>query len=623
MKTETFLRILAGLLCAGNTGAENPLEFREYTQTVRLEFLSPREAQQAQLLANPLPKNYKLAVSARWDDSAWEHLRTLEHMKKYGLKGTFYQNNPVWCLRRDPDYLKTLQTGGCSIGLHTVTHPHLPCVDSVSHFREYMRNRIMLEVSGQACINSQVLPFCDWWEPVAHVTGSIGHGMRAAGIISSPDVMMKSEHRPALGHPPRSHAYSRILTPGDREPKLAVFEKQLKSCLADAETLRENPSISMAMHSWHSEEGLKTLDLIFERLARRPDWWYCNQTEYGADRYEALNCSVRKETQDCAAICSITRMTPAELGADVPLWFTVSAATPLKAAGGRLHGTLLEVPHDSQREVPRKIGRMMKNGTSSEFPELSLTLASLGAGKWRAVIKNQGRSDLRECEFTFRFPAVWEKAAMRADLPAVKAGSSASVTVVQPSRRPELYFQYGAPYAALQLDFRRNGKQNRLYAEWEEPAPEKLPLPPDDAALICEMPPNADPAGISRPDTVLAKSGLTASRHIRKRKNAGPYSIHPVIDNRKWPRDTAVLAILDFETDSASPLQFRSRSLEAWLKCEIWFNGKKIGPAHSGTVDLQPLSGRNRLVFRTPPNHGIVFTLTGREDSQIKFLKTE
>lgn len=188
MKTETFLRILAGLLCAGNTGAENPLEFREYTQTVRLEFLSPREAQQAQLLANPLPRNYKLAVSARWDDSAWEHLRTLEHMKKYGLKGTFYQNNPVWCLRRDPDYLKTLQTGGCSIGLHTVTHPHLPCVDSVSHFREYMRNRIMLEVSAQACINSQVLPFCDWWEPVAHVTGSIGHGMRAAGIISSPDV---------------------------------------------------------------------------------------------------------------------------------------------------------------------------------------------------------------------------------------------------------------------------------------------------------------------------------------------------------------------------------------------------------------------------------------------------
>ena len=102
----------------------------------------------------------------------------------------------------------------------------------------------MLEVSAQTCINSQVLPFCDWWEPVAHVTGSIGHGMRAAGIISSPDVMMKSEHRPALGHPPRSHTYSRILTSGDREPKLAFFEKQLKSCLADTETLREYPSIS-------------------------------------------------------------------------------------------------------------------------------------------------------------------------------------------------------------------------------------------------------------------------------------------------------------------------------------------------------------------------------------------
>lgn len=90
MKTETLLRILAGLLCAGNAGAESPLEFREYTQTVHLEFLSLREAQQAQLLANPLPRNYKLAVSARWDDSAWEHLRTLEHMKKYGLKGRVF-----------------------------------------------------------------------------------------------------------------------------------------------------------------------------------------------------------------------------------------------------------------------------------------------------------------------------------------------------------------------------------------------------------------------------------------------------------------------------------------------------------------------------------------------------
>ena len=88
MKTETLLRILAGLLCAGNAGAESPLEF-----------LFLREAQQAQLLANPLPRNYKFAVSARWDDSAWEHLRTLEHMKKYGLKGRVFRKrpaSPIW-----------------------------------------------------------------------------------------------------------------------------------------------------------------------------------------------------------------------------------------------------------------------------------------------------------------------------------------------------------------------------------------------------------------------------------------------------------------------------------------------------------------------------------------------
>ena len=69
MKTETLLRILAGLLCAGNAGAESPLEFREYTQTVHLEFLSLREAQQAQLLANSLPRNYKLAPEPEHDSS--------------------------------------------------------------------------------------------------------------------------------------------------------------------------------------------------------------------------------------------------------------------------------------------------------------------------------------------------------------------------------------------------------------------------------------------------------------------------------------------------------------------------------------------------------------------------
>ena len=70
----------------------NPLGFREYRQKVVISCATPEDAARVQLSPNGLPKDYKLAVSARWDDSAIEHLRTQEVMRKNGIRGTFFLN---------------------------------------------------------------------------------------------------------------------------------------------------------------------------------------------------------------------------------------------------------------------------------------------------------------------------------------------------------------------------------------------------------------------------------------------------------------------------------------------------------------------------------------------------
>ena len=71
------------------------------------------------------------------------------------------------------------------------------------------------------------------------------------------------------------------------------------------------------MHSWHTPEGLINLDCAYAMVANNPEWWYCNQNEYGAYRYETQNTSIAKKVDGKNAEFTVTRMEPFELGASV------------------------------------------------------------------------------------------------------------------------------------------------------------------------------------------------------------------------------------------------------------------------------------------------------------------
>lgn len=589
--------------------AENPLQFREYSQTFTLSFPTEQDARNAVLTAKALPADYKLAFSSRWDDSSYSHLKTHEIMLKHKIKGTFFLGRNNWVLKKDPDYLAKLLKGGCTVGLHTVTHPQLPAQNPNEHFREYMNNRIQLETEAQIPVNAQVLPFCAWTGADPKVAQSIGWAMRASGVISAPDVLYPAQEK-YLGYPEKSFAQSRVLTPGDRNPDLKKLEQQLASALKNKKALAIQPSISMSMHSWHTPEGLVNLDKAYARLAGNPEWWYCNQNEYGAYRYEAQNATVTKKVNGKTAEFTVTRMQPIELGARVPLWFSISGAKALGATGAVLHGDSVELPHDKTQTLPTVFGRTDANGKSNEIPFVSLVLKHRSPMTWDAVLKTLDGKPVEQLAFTFRFPSPWEKETIRKD---VGRTTGTTVSATQNSRKTALFYRYGKPYYAVQADFVRDGKRYRLYADLRENEEKNLPMVMNDAAGYFISPEKPDLAKLSTPSADL--SGLVPGMK-KKREHVGTGVLYPENVREKIP---GYLAVVEFKPRKGGKLTLQSLTDNKWLNSEVWMNGEKI-TFRKHTAELTPRNGVNRIVLKSPQNRVHFLFLNGENESCVEFL---
>jgi peptidoglycan/xylan/chitin deacetylase (PgdA/CDA1 family) len=611
------LIVAAMVTCAAAGRADNPLHFREYNQSVVMRFADEAAAAKANLAAKGLPAAYKLAFSARWDDSALGHLKTHDLMVKHKLKGTFFLNN-VGHLKRHPDYLTRLLSGGCSIGLHTVTHPHLPTLNSYAHFREYMENRIVLETAAKTPVNSQVLPFCGWWAPVPIVPRSIGAALMAVGVIASPDVMYPARES-EMGYPARSLALSRVLTPGDRVPDLTKLEKQLANHLNNAKALAIQPSLSMSMHSWHTPEGLVQLDKAFARVAANPDWWYCSQNEYGAYRYEALNTRISKKRNGATVDFTVSRVQPFELGARLSLWFQVTGAKPLSVSLGSMHGDSLELPHDAERTLPDVYDRAGEGGQSNGIPIAALTLTHPSPTEWSAVFNNRGKQAITDLAFSFRFPSAWENPVIRKDAGTLASGENLTVTASQPARKPALYYRYGDPYYAVQCDFVADGKRYRLYADLAEKSPETPPLTANEAAAVFDCPENPDLARLSQPETDPLALGL-APAAFKRLANTGAGVVYPKQAWDKTAGKTAYLAVIDFKAKTPGPINLKTTAWDARRKSEIWLNGGKLAGSRNG-VDLTLDSGVNRIVIKAPRNKYHALMLNGEQEACVEFIK--
>ena len=515
-------------------------------------------------------------------------------------------------LNKNPDYIKKLMTGGNSIGLHTLTHPFLTAKNPYEQFREYMRDRIDLEVKSQSPVNSQVLPYCNWWAPAPFIPLSVGWAMRATGVISSPDVMYPNREN-ELGYPAKSFAQSRYVAPGDRNPDLARFNREMKWALENKKALAIQPSVSMAMHSWHTAVGLVNLDCAYAMVADNPEWWYCNQNEYGAYRYEAQNTSVTKKVDGKNVEFTVTRVEPFELGASVPLWFSVDGAKAVSANGAKLVNGSVELSHADGRKLPDVYACADKDG-KSQLPFVSLVFTHPEEKVWKAELKTLDGKPVEQLAFSFRFPSQWSKEVIRKDL---GSQNSVSVTVAQDAKKNDLYYRYGKPYYALQADFMRDGKRYRLYADIREEGEKNLPVTASAAAQVYVSPEKPDLPGISMPGADPANFNLVAGE-LRKVEDVGTGVVHPGMFTGPAWKDKHALMIVEFKPVRKGRLTLVA-SPNAKNGEEIWLNGHKLEFDKDRKVEFTPLEGVNRFVIK---NRGALafLILEGEKEQVVEFL---
>ncbi len=592
--------------------AVNPMNFREYTQGFTLQFANDADAKAAVISARALPNEYELAYSSRWDDCNDKHLKTLKIMNAHGIKGTFFLTD--W---DRADIVKKLTADGSSVGLHTATHPLLPAQNSYHHFWEYMENRICIETLSQTAVNSQVLPFCNWWAPLPLVPQSVGWAMRASGVISAPDVLFPNREL-EMGYPEKCLAQSRFVAPGDQNPDLARHEREMKRALENKKNLSLHPSISMAMHSWHTEEGYVNLDKAYASVANNPKWWYCNQTEYGAYRYEALNDAITTRVDGKTVHVTVTRMEPFELAASLPLWFTVDHAKPVSANGAILHEQLVELPHAAGHTVPTVFGRMQKgNAPAPQIPFATLSLRHVDANQWTADFQTTDGKAVEALAFTFRFPAVWTHETMRFD---VGTTASTAVTATQPNKKTELFYRYGKPYYAVQADFIRDGVRYRLYAELSEEEAPNLPAKLSDVVKYYVQQKDSNMAQLSTPGVDPAEIGFV-------QKNAaiwGPSGVGMLapanMSKAEWG-EYGYIAIAQFRPlNPQEKLTIISTVDDKWSNSELWLNGEKVNFTDR-KAEVAVRDGVNRFALRSPHQKLQFIFINGEKEQSVEFLK--
>ena len=590
--------LFALVLCA------NPMGYRSYKQSVTLNFATAQEAEKAVLVPRVLPKDYDLAFSSRWDDTAKNHVNTFRIMKKYGAKGNFYIGGDV---NLNTPIIKDIIRDGCLAGCHTVHHYSISMLCANEHFYEYMANRIGIEVATQNAVNTQASPFGQLYGIAPEGTESIGRALLATGITGFPD-KSKPEDIKKIGYPDKAFAFVYRIVPGDRVPDMKKFERDLAAFMK--KNAKSIPALSMSTHSWHTKEGLVLLDEIYRRLTSNKDWWNCNQNEYAAYRYEFDNVKIEKRCEGKSVQFTITRFEPFELGADVPLTLELNCAA-VSADGAQLAsgGRKIELPHSAGHTLPDVYAY---NDEKRGIKGVSLVLGK-EQNKLTAVIVNKGNEPLEKCALTFRLPPDSRELTVRRDIDDVASGKKTAVSVVQEKEKTSLHYVVGSPYYAVQFDFVRGGKRYRLYADLKEKAaaPAEPRTVSEAAAYFCDTA-KCDYAKLSLPQTDLKEMKL-----VPLRRNPVDCTANAICPGAVLVRTRNFNAVIDFVSDGEKEIVLPVRMLSP-KDSSVWLNGKKLPGNKKHKVKL--LNGRNRILINCPRNRAGVITLPLGDG--IKLLRT-
>ena len=234
---------------------------------------SPSEPKRVEI--PPFPNGKRIAVTTSFDDGVVQDRRVVKAFNEWGLKGTFNLNSGTLLRTGKPSAESSGRIDACEVAelymghevaVHTVTHPHLPKLDSTQIAMEVIEDRKALEDLVGYPVRGMAYPFGTYDEKVINA-------LRQTGIVYARTV----ENSP-ICFPPReplawastSHMLSKNPCPVNEN-----FEK-----------LYCNKNYSGVFYIWgHTYEFDRTgadwsdLERIFKPLSGKPDVWYCTNIE--------------------------------------------------------------------------------------------------------------------------------------------------------------------------------------------------------------------------------------------------------------------------------------------------------------------------------------------------------
>jgi hypothetical protein len=489
------LMAVAPLLLAAGVGAfavsvEAP-QMETYSQRLTLTFSTEQAARQARVRLAPLLGDKEWAVTCRWDDNNQSDLQMRDVMAAHGYRGNFYLNAPAeWF---GTEIGRQLLKDGSRIGGHSMTHPFLPYVNRNHLFWEVAAVRMQWEALTDSPVCSFSFPFVAFR---SDVEGDLVHCDIAAAVV-----------RAGYYHAPIGYFNSRFdsglllspLLPADGAP----IDDVAKGYLADPQYARRHPVMSFSMHVWYkTPEAWAKFERQLDDYGHRPDWWYCNQNEYAAYRYQFAQTEIG--TPQVAArrvTLDLRRPALSELNDAVPMTLLIEGVAPQDLAGAACDTAEVDVlppagdrvalnlHHDRAQALPAAIG-LIENAdnhqdlrqadAAPDFPALSALLAWQD-GRLKVQV-DDGGEPLDDVCITYRLPLAWAAGVVRHHIRTVAGAMTDELTPTL--AHADGKYTSGRAYFAAQVDFVRAGVAGRLHLTCRLPAPERDVSYPQGGFLV-------------------------------------------------------------------------------------------------------------------------------------------
>ena len=606
-------------VCFGSLGLCNSIDSAPSVKdVVTVEFASADDAAKATLTPTALPVGKTLALSARWDDTNWNHRLMNKTMSENGWKATYYLN------AIDDHFVKhiiqPIVANGSGVGSHTNTHPSLNLTTPNAMFYQILNNRVTLEAATDQCVVGFTFP--NGLSPSIADPDSIGKMARCL-LRSEMHTISESERVfNELNLDKSEMVACYLFGANDRDPQAEVFNREFQGGLdrlAAGKLDFCGPYFVLGVHAWQNQsgkDGFDRLSKIITTQSNRPDVWYCNNNEYAAYRLTSLNCKIQKVGQSAdgkTVTFEIVRPAPFILGAAVDQGFKVEPAPKSVVCKDALtvsdQGEFMLPTNGS---VPAVIGCANEsNGfVSPKFPGLRFEI-QLDAKTNRICgsLKNETGAALSDADFAFRLPLKWETGVIRKSLQELTGkdqlndGEDASFCFPLGAFSSDPQFNDDDLYCVCEMNFQQDG-QKRLYSECTVRQPFTPKALPRDIALFTGCVAESDLtdetfAPLSAPGAELKAVNETPFGQWRPTVSNAQTAAYVVEAAKKFENDVkqpSLVYAFEFTCPDGAdaPVACVLKSnLKSQMKY-VWLNGKRLELDKDGAFTAAP--GVNRIL---------------------------